>query len=105
MALSTLDLPIPAIAELCRMFQVRELAVFGSYLRDDFSPESDLDFLVLFENDDAGEWGEKFDLLQSDLARLLGREVDVVDKRAVEQSQNTIRREHILDTAQTIYVA
>ncbi|MFM1919461.1 MAG: hypothetical protein RLZZ303_1095, partial [Candidatus Hydrogenedentota bacterium] len=40
MALSTLDLPIPAIAELCRMFQVRELAVFGSYLRDDFSPES-----------------------------------------------------------------
>ena len=47
-----LTLPIDFIAALCEKCQVEELSVFGSVLRSDFGPESDVDFLVVFENDD-----------------------------------------------------
>jgi len=46
------ELPIGAIAEVCERYFVRELAVFGSVLRADFRPDSDLDFLVVFESQD-----------------------------------------------------
>jgi predicted nucleotidyltransferase len=52
MAHKNLELPMEAIAELCRKYQVEELAVFGSVLRDDFRMDSDVDFLVTFQNHD-----------------------------------------------------
>ena len=64
-----------------------------------------MDFLVVFRNNDAGPWACKFGELEEDLSRLLGRRVDVVDKHAVEQDLNWVRRRHILDAAVTIYVA
>ena len=100
-----IDLPLEAIAELCRRFGVEELWVFGSVLRDDFRPDSDVDFLVVFKNNDAGEWACKFADLERELAVLLGRKVDVVDKKGVEQSDNYLRRRHILRAARKIYVA
>ncbi len=104
MTIANFELPDKAIGEICRRFGVAELAVFGSALREDFGPDSDVDFLVVFENDDCGPWLSKFTELEEALTELLGRDVDVVDKRAVENSENYIRREHILQSARTVYV-
>ncbi|MBI2422871.1 MAG: nucleotidyltransferase domain-containing protein [Candidatus Hydrogenedentes bacterium] len=102
---TAIEIPAEAIARICREFGVAELALFGSVTRDDFSPESDVDFLVVFRDEDAGPWLSKFGALEAALGGLLGRKVDVVDKRAVEGSENYIRRKHILDSAQILYVA
>jgi len=101
-----ISLPLEAIARVCQKFGVSELAVFGSVLRVDFDPaRSDVDFLVRFIANDAGPWMSKFLDLKDELAALLGREVEVVDWRGIEQSTNPYRRDHILKHARTIYVA
>ena len=94
-----------ALASFCRKWRIQELSVFGSALRNDFGPDSDLDFLVVFKDNDAGPWMSKFMDLEEELSQVLGRRVDVVDKRGVEQSENYIRRRHILSSARVIYVA
>jgi predicted nucleotidyltransferase len=98
-----ITLPMDRIAEFCRRWRVRELAVFGSFLRDDFGPDSDLDFLYTFADD--VHW-TLFDLVTMDdeLAAIIGRDVDLVCRSAVERSENYIRRHHILSTAEPIYV-
>ncbi|MBI1827488.1 MAG: nucleotidyltransferase domain-containing protein [Planctomycetes bacterium] len=96
-------LPLTEIGEVCRKFGVKELAVFGSVLRDDFSPGSDVDFLITFENDDPGPWGRKYTQIQDDLSSLLSRRVDIVPRRAIERSRNWIRRKSILDSAVVVY--
>jgi predicted nucleotidyltransferase len=98
-----ITLPADEIANPCRELDVVELAVFGSFLHDDSGPESDIDFLAVFKNDDLGPWMGKLQRLAARLSALLGREVDVVSKSDVEASENWIRREHILGTAQVIY--
>ena len=55
-----IPLPYEPIAELCRRYGVERLDVFGSVLRDDFRPDSDVDFLVVFRDNDFGPWGSKF---------------------------------------------
>lgn len=99
------ELPLGAIAALCEKYGVEELSVFGSILRHDFTPESDVDFLVVFKADDYGPWACKLTELAEDLSALLGRRADLVSKRAVEQSENYIRRKHILNSMKPIYVA
>ena len=98
-----INLPANRIAALCERFGVRELAVFGSVLRDDFTPESDIDFLVTFREDDPGPWMSKRIRMEDDLRALLGREVDLVPKESILNSENGIRGEHILATARVIY--
>ena len=100
-----IEIPYDALAELCRQYGVEELAVFGSALRDDYRPDSDLDFLVVFQNNDCGPWAVKLTDLETGLSHLFGRSVDLVSRRGVEQSANYIRRQHILQSARTIYVA
>lgn len=102
MAVETLALPTERIAEFCRRWKIIELAVFGSALRDDFSPDSDIDLLVTFAPD--AEWS-LFDHyhMENELVKLLGREVDLVSRRAIERSENWLRRREILTSARTIY--
>ena len=100
------DLPEREIAALCDQYQVADLAIFGSALRDDFRPDSDVDFLVVFKNDtDYGPWMSRLTGFQAELSKVLGRPVDVVSRAGIEQSENYIRRRHILESARTIYVA
>lgn len=99
------DLPAASIADICRKFGVEELSIFGSALRDDFAPESDVDFLVVFKDDDYGPWMGKLTDLEEQLGQAIGRRVDLVDKHGVQQSENYIRRKHILSSAQVVYVA
>jgi hypothetical protein len=104
LAAPALPIPTDKIADLCRRWKVKELALFGSVLRDDFRPDSDVDVLVEFEPNDA--WS-LFDLMEmnDELAELFGRRVDLVERAAVEQSPNWIRRRHILENQRVIYAA
>ena len=95
-------IPLNKIAEFCQRWQIRELALFGSALRDDFGPDSDVDMLVAFAAN--SEWGLfEHVQMQQELETLLQRSVDLVSRRALERSPNWLRRREILDTAQTLF--
>jgi len=97
-------LPIEALERFCRRWQIEELALFGSVLREDFGPDSDIDLLVTFA---PGSERSLDDLIamQEEIEAIFGRRVDLVNRRAVEESRNYIRRRAILRSARTIYVA
>jgi predicted nucleotidyltransferase len=104
MAQAQIPLPMDAIAEFCRKWRIRELALFGSVLRDDFRPDSDIDVLVTF--DDAAEWSLLDHVrMQDELGGIVGRQVDVLTRRSVERSENPRRKHEILSTAHTVYAA
>jgi hypothetical protein len=72
------------IAEVCRAHGVKRLAVFGSVLRDDFGPDSDIDVLVEFlPGHDLGPWLSELTGLKADLESLWGRQIDVVMRAGV----------------------
>ena len=97
----TLSLPTDALRQFCRRWKIHEVALFGSVLRTDFRPESDVDVLVTFADD--ADWGLLAHVqMQQELATLLQRPVDLLSKPAVERSPNWVRREAILNTAQVI---
>ena len=97
-------LPPNKIADFCRRWKINEFALFGSVLRNDFGPSSDLDVLVTFAPE--ADWS-LFDhvRMQEELNHLLHRKIDLLSRQAVEQSHNEPRRREILNTAQVIYVA
>jgi predicted nucleotidyltransferase len=98
----TIALPHHEIAAFCDRWQIAELSLFGSALRDDFRPDSDIDLLVTFAPE--ADWSLLDHVqMQQELESLLERDVDLVSKRAIEQSSNWIRRQEILTTAQPIY--
>ena len=93
----------PKLADaFCARWKVAELALFGSILRDDFGPDSDVDVLVSFSPD--AHWG-LFDMvrMKEELERIVEREVHLVSKRGVESSRNYIRRREILNSAKVIH--
>ncbi len=81
-----------ALAVFCRKWQIRELSLFGSAIREDFGPKSDLDFRLSF--DAAAGW-DLWDLvtLREELMVIAGRDVDIVVKEAL---RNPYRRKEIL---------
>ena len=97
-------IPQKEIAGFCRKHNIRKLSLFGSVLRDDFGPDSDIDVLVEF--DPEVKYG-LFDMvrIQDELAAIIGRPVDLLERSGVETSENYIRRKHILSSAETVYVA
>ena len=99
-----IDLPMDAIRAYCERWKITEFAVFGSVLRDDFRPDSDIDVLVTFAPD--AHWS-LFDFIEAEeeLQEILGRDVDLVSRRAIERSLNYLRRKEILSTTQVIYAA
>ncbi len=94
------------IAALCRRYHVRQLDVFGSAARGvDFDPvSSDADFLVEF-GPDADPGLKDFMEMKDALQCVLGREVDLIERKTMEKSRNYIRRRHILGQAESVYVA
>ena len=77
---ATLDVPEDVLARFCRRWQIVELALFGSVLREDFGPDSDLDILVRLES---GRSLIDHIALKQSLEDLLGVEVDVVTEKAL----------------------
>lgn len=95
-------LPMAEIGKFCQRWRTRELALFGSALRTDFKPGSDIDLIVTFEDD--ADWSLLDHIrMQQELEALLQRDVDLVSRRAVEKSQNWLRRREILSTASVIF--
>lgn len=99
-----IDIPRDAIKSFCKRWQVAELSLFGSVLREDFGAESDVDVMIRFDPQahftlwDMAEMGDE-------LAKIFGREVDLIERTAIEQSRNYIRRAAILESIETIYAA
>jgi len=78
------QVPREALAELCRRHRIRRLSLFGSALRDDFSPDSDVDMLVEFEPGYSPGW----DILhvEQDFSRLFnGRKIDIVNPKYINR--------------------
>jgi len=97
-------IPIPSrqIEAFCRKWRIAELSLFGSVLREDFGPDSDVDVLVSFAPE--ADWGLlDHAAMEQELAAILGRDVDLLSRRAVERSTNRIRREAILGAVEAIY--
>ena len=86
----------------CRHHHILRMAFFGSVLGDDFRPDSDVDVLVEFLPEAKHSL---FDLvrMQEELKDILGREVDLVERTAIEQSRNYLRRKAILSSAELVY--
>ena len=99
-----IDIPSDEIAAFCRRWQITELALFGSVLRDDFGADSDVDVLVSF-SDDARHTLFDLDDMELELREIFGRKVDLVSRRGIEASRNYLRRDSILKSAQVIYGA
>lgn len=98
---SQIHLDPDALAEFCRKWRIRELSLFGSVLRDDFGPDSDLDFLVSFEPDAPLDIDALL-AMKEELEARYGRPVDLVEKEAL---RNPWRKYEILRTHKVIYAA
>lgn len=96
------EVPREQIAEFCRKWRVSELALFGSVLRDDFRPDSDVDVLLTFAPDAGISLFDYVDI-EEDLEAIFGRKVDVVSRKGVEESPNRFRRRSILRSAKSVY--
>jgi hypothetical protein len=101
-----LNLTSDKIAAFCEKWQIVELSLFGSVLRNDFRADgnnpSDID--VLYTSTPEARYGFKFLDMKSELETLLNRKVDLISKRGIQSSRNPLRRQEILESAQRIYV-
>ncbi len=92
---------LSGIRDFCRAWQVAEFSLFGSVLRSDYGPQSDVDVLVEFQS--GVEWGiDEWITMRDELERLFGRRVDLVSRRSL---RNPFRRHEILKTRRVVYPA
>jgi len=89
------------IEEFCRKWRVKELSIFGSALREDFGPESDVDVLVELQPDHGLSLYDWVDMIE-ELEAIFGRKVDLVAKGGLK---NPFRRREILRTAEVVYAS
>jgi predicted nucleotidyltransferase len=96
-----ISISYPRIAEFCRKWRIIEFALFGSVLRDDFGPESDVDVLVRLRPDHGLSLFDWVDMIE-ELKQMFGRSVDLVEREGL---QNPFRRHSILTSKRVIYAA
>ncbi len=100
---AAIPIPYEALAEFCHRWGVVKLELFGSVLRDDFDPaRSDVDVMVTFEPERRIGL-DFFTTMPWELAEIIGRKVDMVERAGVEQSTNDPRRRHMLGNCETVY--
>ena len=92
------------VEEFCRKWKIVELSFFGSVLRDDFRDDSDVDVLVTWAEDAPWSALDHF-TAEDELAEIIGRKVDLVSRRAVEEQSNWLRKSRILNSARRFYVS
>jgi predicted nucleotidyltransferase len=104
--MASLGIPLPKgdIDRFCHRWKVAELALFGSVLREDFGADGDVDVMVSFAAD--ARW-TLFDLvrMEGELKTIVGRDVDLVERAAIERSENYIRRKSVLANVEVIHAA
>ena len=94
-----IDIPKDKIEDFCKRWKIAEFSIFGSALREDFSPKSDVDVLISFEPDIPWSLFDWVDMIE-ELRGIIGREVDLVEKSGL---RNPFRRHEILRNRQVIY--
>ena len=96
---SRVIIPLAEIEDFSRRWKITEFSLFGSVLREDFSPSSDVDVLVSFEEN--ATWS-LFDLVEvkAELGEIFGRDVDLVEKGSL---RNPFRRHAIMSGREVIY--
>lgn len=99
---ANVTIPYDEIADFCQRYHIHKLSLFGSVLREDFRPDSDIDVLAEFE---AGHEPTLTDMLamEQELKAMFRREVDFGDMESIAEDPNYIRRKGILGSAQVIY--
>lgn len=95
------DIDHEVLEALCRKWHVRELSLFGSVLRDDFAPDSDVDVLVSFHPDAPWSLWDLMDM-KAELEDFFGRKVDLLEKEAL---RNPWRKREILGRHEVVYAA
>jgi predicted nucleotidyltransferase len=95
------DLPMERIAAFCEKYGVEEFSLFGSVLRDDFGPESDVDVMLKFVSG-RGFTFENTPDIQDELTSIFGRPIDVIEKGRI---RNPIRRRSIMNNYRVVYAA
>jgi predicted nucleotidyltransferase len=102
MVAAKIEIPLDRIRDFCMRWKIVEFALFGSVLRDDFRPDSDVDVLVTFGAEATWSyWDGWFEMIE-ELEAMFGRKVDLVTKRSLK---NPFRRHEILKTHQVVYAA
>lgn len=96
-----INIPYEQLEAFCKKWKITELAFFGSVLREDFRPDSDIDVLVTFIPSPGWSLFDRVDM-QEELEAIFGRKVDLVNRRGIEKSRNYLRRKAILESAQVI---
>ncbi len=99
-----IKVPKEKVVAFCERWQIEELAFFGSVLRDDFGPDSDVDVMVRFRPEASHSLFSMVSM-EEELSGILGRETDLLSRTAIEKSRNYIRREAILKSAEVFYAA
>ena len=94
------DKNIDRIIKLCEQYKVRTFSAFGSITRDDFSDESDIDFVVDFDENDPFEYTNLYFQLKDKLEKLLKRQIDLIEYRAIK---NKYFRKELDETKVLIY--
>jgi len=101
MSIPRINIPQDQIEAFCRRWKIKEFALFGSILREDFRSDSDIDVLVSFEPDGGFTFDNRVEMLD-ELAAIFGRKVDLVEKDTI---RNPFRRHEILTTKEVVYAA
>jgi predicted nucleotidyltransferase len=102
MKVGQIEVPMDAIRAFCEKWKVAQLSLFGSVLRDDFRPDSDVDVLVVFGPDGEMTFEGRFDMMD-ELSKIFGgREIHLIEKQFLK---NPFRRYEILTTREVVYAA
>lgn len=96
-----IEIPMDKIEAFCKKWKVKEFSLFGSVLREDFRPDSDVDVLVSLEENAGWDLYDWVNMIE-ELKVIFGREVDLVSKKGL---RNPFRRQNILATHEVIYAA
>jgi uncharacterized protein len=97
--ISNISIRESAIRDLCERWKIERLSLFGSVLRDDFGPDSDVDVLVRLRDDSAWSLWDWI-AMQDEMRTLFGRDVDLIEESGLT---NPFRRRKILDSREIIY--
>lgn len=100
--IKNIDISLNAIEAFCDRWQVIEFALFGSVLREDFHPDSDIDVMVQFDIDACPTFSSLEDM-EEELKKIFDRKVDLITREGIEHSRNYLRRQEILSSARIIY--
>lgn len=104
MTINNLKIPDERLKKICEKYLVKELAVFGSALDGDFRDDSDIDLLYTFQDNAEHSLFSKV-RIKEEFEKLFGRPVDLISRKAIENSRNIYKKRAILEHSKIIYAA